>query len=154
MLVWFIPTIGPKLMGVNLRDEAKKMQGQGGGAAEAEPGVTSAARRFDVRAYRVTNDALVNKTVGDLEGLPRDFRAFVLRVRRQGALLEAEPSTVIRRDDVVAVVTRLDAPRGAGRRDRPGGPGSGAARHPDRVAGRGGHEQGTGGEDPGRAGDR
>ena len=109
VLVWFIPTIGPKLMGVNLRDEAKKMQGQGGGAAEAEPGVTSAARRFDVRAYRVTNDALVNKTVGDLEGLPRDFRAFILRVRRQGALLEAEPSTVIRRDDVVAVATRLDA---------------------------------------------
>ena len=109
VLVWFIPTIGPKLMGVNLRDEAKKMQGQGGGAADAEPGVTSAARRFDVRAYRVTNDALVNKTVGELEGLPRDFRAFVLRVRRQGALLEAEPSTVIRRDDIVAVVTRLDA---------------------------------------------
>ena len=24
-LVWFIPTIGPKLMGINLRDEAKKM---------------------------------------------------------------------------------------------------------------------------------
>ena len=92
------------------RAKAKKMQSQGGGAAEAEPGVTSARPwRFDVRAYRVTNDALVNKTVGDLEGLPRDFRAFVLRVRRQGALIEAEPSTVIRRDDVVAVATRLDA---------------------------------------------
>ena len=108
VLVWFIPTIGPKLMGVNLRDEAKKMQGSGASVAEAEPGVTSAARRFDVRAYRVTTDALVNKTVGELETLPRDFRVFILRVRRQGALLEVEPSTVIRRDDVVALVTRLD----------------------------------------------
>jgi putative transport protein len=108
VLVWFIPTIGPKLMGVNLRDEAKKMQGQGGGAAEAEPGVFSAVRRFEVRAYRVTNDGLVNKTVGDLERLPREFRVFVLRVRRQGALLETEPSTVIRRDDVVAVATHRD----------------------------------------------
>ena len=124
------------------------------GAAEAEPGVASAARRFDVRAYRVTNDALVNKTVGELEALPRDFRVFILRVRRQGALLEAEPTTVIRRDDVVAVATRLDAPRGAGRRDRTGGPGPGAARHPDRGAGRGGHEQGAGREEPGRAGER
>jgi putative transport protein len=95
-------------MGVNLRDEAKKMQGQGAGAVEAEPGVVSAARRFDVRAYRVTNDALVDKTVAELEALPRDFRVFVLRVRRQGALLESEPTTVIRRDDVVAVATRLD----------------------------------------------
>jgi putative transport protein len=106
VLVWFLPTIGPKLIGVNLREEAKKMQAQGSGAAEAEPGVVSAAagRRFDIRAYRVTNDAMVNKTVGTLEGLPRDFRVFVLRLRRQGALVEVEPGTVILRDDVVAVV--------------------------------------------------
>ncbi len=108
VLVWFIPTIGPKLMGINLREEAAKMQAHGPGGKEAEPGVASAARRFDVRAYRVTNDAIVDKTVGQLEALPRDFRAFILRVRRQGALLDAEPTTVIRRDDVVAVATRLD----------------------------------------------
>jgi putative transport protein len=108
VLVWFLPAVGPKLMGVNLREEAKKMQKQGSGAREAEPGVISAARRFDVRAYRVTNDALVNKTVAELEALPRDFRVFILRVRRQGALLEPEPATVIRRDDVVAVATRHD----------------------------------------------
>ena len=48
----------------------------------------------------------MNKTVGELETLPKDFRVFILRVRRQGALLEAEPSTVIRRDDVVAVAAR------------------------------------------------
>jgi putative transport protein len=108
VLVWFIPTIGPKLMGVNLREEAAKMQAQGPGGKEAEPGVASAARRFDVRAYRVTNDAIVDKTVGQLEALPREFRAFILRVRRQGALLDAEPTTMIRRDDVVVVATRLD----------------------------------------------
>src|SRR5215510_14636002 len=109
VLVWFLPAIGPKLMGVNLREEAKKMQTQTGAAKEAEPGVFSASRRFDVRAYRVTNDALVNKTVGELEGLPREFRVFVLRVRRQGALIEAERTTTIRRDDVVVVAARLDA---------------------------------------------
>jgi putative transport protein len=108
VLVWFLPTVGPKLMGVNLREEAKKMQKQGSGAREAEPGVISAARRFDIRAYRVTNDALVNKTVAELEALPRDVRVFILRVRRQGVLLEPEPATVIRRDDVVAVATRHD----------------------------------------------
>jgi putative transport protein len=107
VLVWFLPTIGPKLMGVNLREEARKMQA-GSAAREAEPGVVSASRRFDVRAYRVTNDAVVNKTVGELEGLPRDFRFFVLRIRRAGALIEAERTTTIQRDDVVAVATRLD----------------------------------------------
>jgi putative transport protein len=109
VLVWFLPTVGPKLMGVNLREEAKKMQKQGSGARETEPGVISAARRFDIRAYRVTNDALVNKTVAELEALPKDFRVFILRVRRQGALHETEPATVIRRDDVVAVAARHEA---------------------------------------------
>src|SRR5262245_46590237 len=90
VLVWFLPTIGPKLLGANLREEAKKMQAQGSGAVEAEPGVVSAARRFDIRAYRVTNDAMVGKSVGQLEALPRDFRVFALRIRRQGRILEAE----------------------------------------------------------------
>src|SRR4029077_5153879 len=33
--VWFIPTIGPKLMRINLREEAAKLRGEGGGGAEA-----------------------------------------------------------------------------------------------------------------------
>jgi putative transport protein len=108
VLVWFIPTIGPKLMGVDLREEARKMQAEGSGSADAEPGVVSASRRFDVRAYRVTNDAIVGKTAGELEDLPREFRVFILRVRRAGAIIDAERSTAIQRDDVVAVATRLD----------------------------------------------
>jgi putative transport protein len=107
-LVWFLPVMGPRLMGVSLRDEARKMQAQVSGAAEAEPGIVSASRRFDIRAYRVTSDDLINRTVGQLEALPRDFRVFVLRVRRGGEMFDAEPSTVIRRDDVVVVATRHD----------------------------------------------
>jgi putative transport protein len=106
VLVWFLPAMGPKLMGVNLRDEAKKMEAQESGAREAEPGVVSAGRRFDARAYRVTNDAFVNKTVAELEGLPGDSRVFILRIRREGALIEPEPTTIVRRDDVAAVATR------------------------------------------------
>ena len=54
-LVWFLPTIGPKLMGINLREEGARMQAEIAGAAELELGVVSGARFFDIRAYRVTN---------------------------------------------------------------------------------------------------
>ena len=54
-LVWFLPTIGPKLMGINLREEAARMRSQSIEARRHWEGVTSAARAFDVRAYRVTN---------------------------------------------------------------------------------------------------
>jgi putative transport protein len=104
--VWFLPTIGPKLMRVNLREEARKMQVQLSGAGEEQPGVTSAARVFDVRTYRVTNQNLVNKTVAELEAMPKDARVFIERIRRAGAVIEAEPDTVVHLDDVVAVATR------------------------------------------------
>jgi putative transport protein len=106
-LVWFLPVVGPKLMGVNLKAESKKAA-QGSGAVEREPGIVSAARRFDVRAYQVANDRLHDKTVAELERLPEDVRVFVLRIRRQGEIIEAEPRTVVRRGDVVAVATRYE----------------------------------------------
>ena len=114
-LVWFIPTIGPKLMGVNLREEGARMQAEIAGSAELGAGVFSAARFFDIRAYRVTNPAFANKTVAQLEALPKDVRAYILRIRRDGAIIEATPDTVVRLDDVVAIIGRqeLHAERGS-----------------------------------------
>jgi putative transport protein len=107
MLVWFIPTIGPKLMRINLREEGARMQAEIGGA-ELGPGVVSGTRYFDIRAYRVTNPALANKTVAELEALPADVRVFVVRIRRGGEIIEATPASVVRQDDVVAVSARVE----------------------------------------------
>ena len=102
-------------MGINLREEGARMQAAIGGAAQ-QVGVFSAARAFDVRAWRVTNQDLVNKTVAELEALPRDARIFILRIRRGDEIIEATPDAVIRKDDVVAVIARqaVHAQRGDG----------------------------------------
>ena len=107
-VVWFLPAIGPRLMRVNLREEGKKLQAQISGAEEPEPGIRSSFQTFGVRAYRVTNEKLVNKTVGELEAMPKEVRVFILRVRHEGMIVEAEPSTVIHHGDVVAVITRTE----------------------------------------------
>src|SRR5882672_5342868 len=104
-IVWFLPNVGPKLMGVNLRDESEKLRDQTAGAEEQEPGVQSAFQRFAVRAYRVTNDRLVNRTVAEIEAMPKNLRVFISRIRHVGAIIESEPGTVIRKDDVIAVMT-------------------------------------------------
>ncbi|HEX6811160.1 MAG TPA: aspartate-alanine antiporter [Planctomycetota bacterium] len=109
VLVWFIPTIGPKLMGVNLQEEAKKAEEEEAGDERLEPGVVSASRRFDVRAYRVENKALVDKTVAELEALPKHNRVFILRIRRGKDLIEPRLDTVILEDDVIAVAARHEA---------------------------------------------
>jgi putative transport protein len=107
-LVWYLPTIGPKLMGINLREEGERMQAALAGA-QHEVGVFSAARAFDVRACRVTSRDLMNKTVAQLEALPQDTRIFVVRIRRGNEIIEATPDTVVRLDDVVAVIARQAA---------------------------------------------
>jgi putative transport protein len=107
-VIWFLPTIGPKLLGVNLKEEAKKMQTQVSGRPEAQPGIISPSRSFDVRAYRVTNEKLVNKTVAELEAMPQEFRIFIQRIRRGAAIIEPEANTVVQRGDVIAVMARAE----------------------------------------------
>src|SRR6476661_7277038 len=70
-LVWYLPTIGPKLMGINLREEGARMQAALAGSSELGPGVVSGTKFFDVRAYRVTNPLLVNRTLADIEAMPK-----------------------------------------------------------------------------------
>jgi putative transport protein len=107
--VWFIPTIGPKLMRINLREEAAKLRAASGAGAEMGEGVMSAARTFDIRAYRLTNPDIVGKTIAGLEGMPRETRVFILRVRRDGRILDATPDLALDKNDVVALVARYEA---------------------------------------------
>jgi len=107
-IVWFLPNVGPWLMRIDLKEESRKLQAQVGGAAESEPGVISALQKFAVRAYRVTNERLLNRTVAALEALPVGQRVFISRIRRDNAIVEPRPDTVIRPGDVVAVMTSTE----------------------------------------------
>ena len=117
-LVWFLPKIGPKLMGITLRGEAERMQSVAGDA-ELGLGIISAARLFDARAYRVTNPVLVNKTIAQVEALPEDSRVFVVRIRRGADIIESTPATVVRQDDVVAILARQETHVKGGRKVGP-----------------------------------
>ncbi len=108
-IVWFLPNVGPRLMGVRLKEESKKLQERVAGGEEPEPGVRSAFQTFAVRAYRVTNERLVNRTVAEIESLPQDTRVFISRIRHDGAIVEPAPDTVIYKGDVIAVMTHTQA---------------------------------------------
>jgi putative transport protein len=107
-IVWFYPNVGPRLMGINLKEESRKLQAQVAGGGEAEPGMLSALQKFAVRAYRVTNDRLLNRTVASIEALPGGQRVFISRIRRGSEIFEPRLDTIIRPGDVVAVMTRTE----------------------------------------------
>jgi putative transport protein len=114
-LVWFIPNVGPRLMRVSLRDEAARMGAQEKAGAEAEEGIMSAARSFDVRAYRITNPDLFDKTIAQLEAMPRHVRAFIVRVRSGGRVVPPNPDLVVREGDIIAIIGPYAAHAARGR---------------------------------------
>src|SRR6185436_17869916 len=62
-VIWFCGTLGPKLLGINLRAEAEKVEAQYG-VVRTKVGVAPAWQPFEVRAYRLDPSArAVGKTV-------------------------------------------------------------------------------------------
>jgi putative transport protein len=107
-IVWFLPNVGPKLMRVNLKEEARKLREEISGPGSGEQETPSAYQSLAVRAYRVTNPDLLNRSVGELEARPKQTRVFISRIRRDGKIVEPNPETVVREDDVIAVLTRSE----------------------------------------------
>jgi putative transport protein len=107
-IVWFLPNIGPKLMRVNLKEEARKLQAQISGSGTSGAETLSAFQSLGVRAYKVTNPNLIDQSVAELEARPQASRVFISRLRREGKIMESEPATVIREGDIIAVLTRTE----------------------------------------------
>ena len=103
-VVWFLSTLAPRLLRVDLRAASRALQSESMGAAEIEPGVESGYRRWAFRAFRVENPALDGRTVAALEARFGGERVFVERVRHGDEIAEAAPETVVRAGDVVALM--------------------------------------------------
>jgi uncharacterized transporter YbjL len=63
LVLLFVPLIAPRLMGVDLKQEAQKLEAALSGNAAAKPGQLL-YRKFQARAYRVT--AAAGRSVGDI----------------------------------------------------------------------------------------
>ena len=107
-IVWFLPNVGPKLMGVNLKEEARKLRATLAASGSGEPEGPSAYQALAIRAYRVTHPDVLNRSVGELEARPRATRLFISRIRRDDKIIEVEPNTIVREGDVIVVLTRSE----------------------------------------------
>src|SRR2546421_7746633 len=107
-IVWFLPNIGPKLMRVDLKEEARKLRAKISGSGTGEPLMPSAFQNLAVRAYRVMHADLLNRTVAELEARPRETRVFISRIRRDGKIIEPDHATVVMEGDIVAVLARSE----------------------------------------------
>jgi putative transport protein len=104
-VVWFLSSLAPRLLRVDLREESRKLEAQVKMGAKAEAGTRSAYREWDVRAYRIP-DSLAGRTSGEVERSFAPNRVFVERVRRGREIFDAAPDTVLRSGDDVVFAAR------------------------------------------------
>jgi putative transport protein len=103
-VVWFLSSLAPRLLRVDLAAEARKLES---GAQRSKPsdGTTPAYREWDVRAYRIP-EAWAGRAVAQIEGSFASDRVFVLRVRRGAGVLAAAPDLVLEGGDVAVFAAR------------------------------------------------
>ncbi len=107
-VIWCCSSLGPKLLGIDLRTQAKKEEAKLG-IQPKKQGVASAWHPISFRAYKIPEDApAVGKTVAAAESSVLDARVFVERIRRGGEIFSPIGSTVIEAGDTVAVLGRTE----------------------------------------------
>ncbi len=107
-LIIFCSEIGPRLLGIDMKAEAAKLEAELG-MDRSKPGVTSAWHPFEMRAYRIRPESpVVGKTVVEAETLAQGARVFVERIRRDGQLLEPSPKMRLMAGDIAVVSGRRE----------------------------------------------
>ncbi|HEX4526188.1 MAG TPA: aspartate-alanine antiporter [Gaiellaceae bacterium] len=108
-VIWFCSVLAPRLLRIDLKQEAKRVEKEIG-LERAKPGVVSGWSTFAMRAYRLASGMRsVGLCCADAEKqAPDGVRIFVERIRRDGAIIAATPDLVLRVGDIVAVSGRQD----------------------------------------------
>jgi len=107
-LIVFVSQVAPRLLRIDLKAEAMRVEKELG-IDRNQPGVASAWRPFEMRAYRLDDDTpLARLTVAQAEQRMPGLRAFIERIRRNGQLMEVRPDTQLQGGDIVVVSGRRE----------------------------------------------
>jgi putative transport protein len=101
---WFLASIGPKLLRVDLAKECAEYEAKMGGAAGDSGGQMTAYRRFTTRAYELKADSKwAGKTVADFEAQFKMARCFIVRIREKLKIIEPVPDTILCAGDILGL---------------------------------------------------
>jgi len=98
--------IAPRLMKLNLKEEARKLEDEMSGASgdgQKNPELFSWYKKINLRAYRVTNKSMSGKTVKELES-SFPHKIALDKIKRNYELIDYGPDTVLEAGDIVALL--------------------------------------------------
>jgi putative transport protein len=99
---WFLASMGPKILRVNLPKECADYEAKMGGKLEG--GDLTAYRKLTTRAFSVAQGSRwIGKTIAEYEAQFTIPRVFVARIRQQGKVCEPELNILIQTGDVLGL---------------------------------------------------
>jgi putative transport protein len=99
---WFLGSLAPKLLKVDLEASCKQLE-QTMGVRTKQPGVRPAYLPVTARAYRVENTNLIGHKTSEVTSLVGASEAFVVRVRQNGGIVDSGNGTVLQNGATIAV---------------------------------------------------
>jgi len=106
-LIVFLTWLGPRIMGADLKQEAKALEKQ---LSSKKPGGEVSSRaHYGLRAYLVEHPDASGSTLAALEARYADARLSVQRVQRGSELLQLNPTLELQRGDRIVVSARRGA---------------------------------------------
>ncbi len=103
--IWFLSLIAPKILRINLVEEAKKLEAQLH-VDNSRPDVRSTYIPFAMRAYTLRNATVIGRKVRELEAGFPGKRFYVEQLRRGDAIMAAPRETVLASGDIIALSGR------------------------------------------------
>ena len=103
---WFLSQIAPKILGVDLAAECRKLENEmQGGSQEG----ISARRKFELRSYLLNEGSpLIGQTVSQVEASGSGERFFIDRIHSGTLVADAEPSIALRVGDTIGISGRRE----------------------------------------------
>ena len=102
-VILFCTIVIPALLKIDLKAEALKLE-QSLGMTRAKPGLASAWRKFELRAYRLPEGSpLIGLNIAAAEARAAEHRLFIHRLRRGERIIEADRGTILEAGDVIAL---------------------------------------------------
>jgi putative transport protein len=113
-VIWFVSSIGPRLLGIDLRKEARVLE-QELGIEKKQAGVFSAKLPFTARSFRLdARGNAIGKRVEQIESLEPGATVFVARLKRGSVITEPAPDTVLQAGDSIVLYGHMRAVLAAG----------------------------------------
>jgi putative transport protein len=104
-VVWFLSSIAPKLLRIDLRTEASRLSSIISGDEEQLPEIGSAYSDWTVRCIRISGRPWIARTISAIEESAGDHVIIVQRVRKNGKLLDPAEELLISEGDTIVVAT-------------------------------------------------